>query len=147
MTLSTEILGHGIRFPMIRVGSDFQTSSGPDLVFSSVPWLLMTQSSGPGVQGEIPWDSSFGSQIHRLKHKNIITDQEALNELARQYIIDGLAVNEPRLLVTNVEVEFMQNANGNSLDISITAATIEEDVDANDVRIQNETKMVFSLPI
>lgn len=147
MAINPDILGTGIRFPLTRTGSDFQASSGPDLVFSSVPYMLETQANGPGIQGEIPWDSSFGSQLLRLKHKNIIQDQEALNELARHYVIEAFAINEPRLLVSDVRADFISAVGGNRLEFFITLAVIETDVESNDVRVQKEVTLAISFPI
>lgn len=145
--VNTDILGNGIRFPLVRTASDFQVSSGEDLVFSSLPYVLLTQANGPNIQGEIPWDSSFGSQLLRLKHKNIITDDEILNELARQYIIESLEINEPRILVRDVRVDFIAGVSGNKLDFHVTAALIETDTEANDVRIREDFTVSFDLPI
>lgn len=138
-----DILGNGLRFPMVRTGSDFQTSNGEDLVFCTVPYILETQANSPRVQGEIPWDSSFGSQLQRLKHKNIVGDSAALNELARTYIVEALAINEPRLIVRAVRANFLPSASGNRLDFHVRLAAIETDVDANDVRISNDVTLAF----
>ena len=145
--INPDILGTGIRFPMVRAGSDFQVSSGEDLVYSTVPYILETQANGPGIQGEIPWDSSFGSQLARLKHKNIIVDNESLNELARHYVIEAIANNEPRLVVNSVRAALTGSANGNRLEIFVGLGTIEFDTETNDVVIRHETTIAFSFPI
>lgn len=144
--INPDILGTGLRFPLKRVGKDFQVSSGEDLVFSSVPFILETQALGPNTEGEIPWDSSFGSQLARLKHKNIQSDAESLNELARHYVIEAFAINEPRLLVRGVRTELKSTSNGNRLEFFVTLAPIETDVEANDVRIREDTTIAFAFP-
>lgn len=145
--VNQDILGEGLRFPMVRTGSDFQVSSGEDLVMSTVPYILETQANSPDIQGEIPWDSEFGTQIARLKHKNIVTDNEALNELARHYVIDGLVINEPRLIVREVWAEQVFESQKNNLDIHMTLGLIDEDISANDVRIQNDALLSVRMPI
>lgn len=147
MPINPDILGTGLRFPMVRAGSDFQISSGDDLVFSTVPFILETTANGPGIQGEIPWDSSFGSQLLRLKHKNIIVDSEALNELGRHYIVEALAINEPRLVVIDVRVAFIGTAGGNRLEFFIRLGTIEFDTETNDVRIRENAEIALALPV
>lgn len=147
MSINPDILGFGLRFPMTRGARDFQTSSGPDLVFSTVPYILETQANSPNIQGEIPWDSTFGSQLKRLKHKNIIVDDEALNELARDYVVEALLINEPRLLVLNVRAQFEAGVNGNRLEIFIEVAPIESDIESNDVRIQEAATIAIAFPV
>jgi phage baseplate assembly protein W len=145
--VNQNILGNGIRFPLRRVGSDFQESSGDDLVFSSLPHILETQANSPGAQGEIPWDSEYGTQLQRLKFENIVNDPEALNELARYYIIEGLTINEPRLLVTGTRVEPITKEGRTSLDIHVGVSTIDEDVEGNDVRILGSAVIAINFPI
>lgn len=133
-------LGMGIRFPLRRVGGDFEFSSGQDLVFSSIIYILMTRSDGPGFQGEQPWDTGFGSQLLRLKFSNL--SGEALRSFVEHYVIEALTLNEPRILVRSVDVEKLDR----TLTVTVSASVIEGDIDANDVRVQSDATFKFNLP-
>lgn len=133
-------LGNGVSFPFERGASDLQTLFGEDLVLSSVPYILLTRSDGPNMQGEQPWDTGFGSQLERLKHSSL--DQDSLKAFAEFFIVEALAINEPRLIVDYVDVEKKQN----DLKLEIFVSVVGEDVDANDVRIQPGSSFSLSLP-
>lgn len=141
---TNSLLGYGPSFPLRRTGTDYEHKSGAALVFSSLPYILLTKGDGPLGQGEQPWDTEFGSQVHYLLHESL--DLETLREIVEHYVVDALAFHEPRLVVQGVILERVKNASGQwGLRIDLTVSTIEQDNEQNDVRV-GDTETI-SLPV
>lgn len=138
------ILGYGPSFPLHRVGNDYEHKGGAALVYSSIPYILLTRGDGPLGQGEQPWDTEFGSQVHYLKHESL--DLETLQGVAQHYIVEALAIHEPRLVVQRVKIKRVQSDTGMwGIELELTVSTIEQDNEQNDVRaVDTET---ISVPI
>lgn len=95
-------LGYGLITPFQRDRKDdFAQDGGAKLVASAVRQVLGTRGATQTSQGELPWRTEFGSQLHLLRHVN--NDQVAA-ELARVYVTEAITRWEPRANVTNVEV-------------------------------------------
>lgn len=141
---SNDFLGKGIRFPMMRVGSDFLSSSGEDKVISSIPYILLTESDGPDAQGEQPWDTGFGSRLRSVKFSTL--SGEELTAFVREFVVESLARNEPRVVVDLVEVNKIISGEGNRVEILVGCGLIDRDNQANDVRIQSGFDIEFNLP-
>jgi len=137
-------LGNGIRFPLRRVGGDYESSSGEDLVLSHIAYILLTNADGPDGQGEQPWDTKFGSQLRRLKFSGLSGD--ALRQYVDEFVVDALARNEPRVVVTDVQVSKRRVRGGNRVDINIFVSMIDKDTDSNEVFLQPDAKIALSLP-
>lgn len=137
-------LGSGLRFPIRRVGSDFEQSSGDDLVISSIPYILLTNADGPDGQGEQPWDTGFGSQLRRLKYSGL--SGEALRQYVMVYVVGALAQNEPRIRVWDVDVQKRKVQAGNQVDVEIFVSVIKEETDFDEVVRQPDAKVSLTLP-
>jgi phage baseplate assembly protein W len=89
----------GLLAPLRRAARDFEASSGADLLSSKTKQLLLTEP------GELPWRTSFGAGLGRLRHQN---NDAVLRELARVSVRDALArwmrsVRATRLETTSTE--------------------------------------------
>jgi phage baseplate assembly protein W len=71
----------GLIAPLRRGARDLQTASGSVLLGAKVKQVLLTDP------GELPWRSSFGAGLGRLRHKN---NDAVLRELARVSVRDAL---------------------------------------------------------
>lgn len=60
--------------PLRRVGADFATASGADLVGDAIRQLLLTEP------GELPWRPRFGAGLEGLLHRS---NDDVTAELAR----------------------------------------------------------------
>jgi len=140
MANANSYLGNGITFPLKRAGSDFENTSGPQLVFSSIPFVLLTLADGGNIQGDIPWDTGFGSQLIRMKFSSL--EGLALRAFVEHWVVEALYLNEPRILVRDLLVEKKER----EIQITITVSTISEDVDGNDVRSFVERDVNVNLP-
>ncbi|ATB46307.1 MULTISPECIES: GPW/gp25 family protein [Myxococcaceae] len=67
---------------------DFAVGSGAELLASKVRQVLLTEGATPHSTGELPWRTSFGAGLSRLRHQR---NDTVLAELARVYIRDALA--------------------------------------------------------
>ena len=137
-------LGSGLRFPIRRVGSSFEETSGEDKVLSSIPYILLTNGDGPGAQGEQPWDTEFGSNLRRLKYSGL--SGEALRQYVLTYVVEALARNEPRVQVWDLYVHKYKAEGGNQVDIEISVFVIKEDTDFNEVVNQPDAVVSLTLP-
>ena len=72
--------------------SDFAHASGEDLLKSKIIQVLATD-------GEMPWATSFGSKLTRLRHQK---NDEVLEALARVYVRDALRKWVPEIEVMDV---------------------------------------------
>ena len=80
---------------------DWAAGSGADLLRSKVLQALATEGATPVSQGELPWRTSFGAGLERLRHQR---NDSALAELARVYVRDALRRWVPSAEVTSLEV-------------------------------------------
>ena len=142
-TKKDDFLGYGLSFPLKRQASDFVAMSGEDLVLSALPFILLTDSDGPLGQGEIPWDTEFGSQLNRLKFESI--ENESIFALVQEYVVEAIQRADPRIVVTGLGVNNTKiKSGGNRLEIEIAVSTIVEDNELNDVRLQGEQMFSFT---
>lgn len=112
-----EYLGAGIILPFRRDGKhDFANSVGLDMVRSSAYVILSTLCSGPENEGEIRWNQHLGTQLPLMRHRNF--NDETVRELAVHYGFDGLSSNDPRIILSNVNI--IKKVNENKLTIKFT---------------------------
>lgn len=97
-------MGYGVgpSMPLRRVGGDFVTVSGTEVVAQALAQILGTTNDGPNTVGEICWDTKLGSQLAVLKHKS---DPVLLNELGSHYVVDSIRQFEPRVVVRRASIE------------------------------------------
>ena len=91
--------GHGIVTPLQRLGGDFNTASGVELVRSCLLFLLGTR------QGDVPWRPGFGTAVERQRLKNM-SDEDL--EVLRISLETAVARHEPRVQLLGLEVEKQQ---------------------------------------
>lgn len=97
-----QLLGYGIVRPFRRdLRNDFAATGGEALVRACVAQVLGTMCAGAGAYGELPWRTDFGSMLYRLRHRK---NDDALQELARTYVVEALAKWEPRIAVSDFEI-------------------------------------------
>ncbi|WP_249344428.1 GPW/gp25 family protein [Corallococcus exiguus] len=64
--------------------------------------MLLTESATPHSTGELPWRTSFGAGLSRLRHQR---NDTVLAELARVYVRDALVRWLPGVQLVQVRVE------------------------------------------
>lgn len=81
---------------------DFAAGAGAELLASKVRQVLLTEGATPHPTGELPWRTSFGAGLSRLRHQR---NDTVLAELARVYVRDALARWLPGIQLVQVRVE------------------------------------------
>ncbi|TQF11023.1 GPW/gp25 family protein [Myxococcus llanfairpwllgwyngyllgogerychwyrndrobwllllantysiliogogogochensis] len=81
---------------------DFAAGTGAELLASKVRQVLLTEGPTPHSTGELPWRTSFGAGLARLRHQS---NDAVLAELARVYVRDALARWLPGVQLVQVRVE------------------------------------------
>ncbi|MBI3184814.1 MAG: GPW/gp25 family protein [Myxococcales bacterium] len=129
--MANELLGNGLLRPFRRdAKSDWAAAGGEALVRSSVGQVLGTMAASDFTQGEVPWNTSFGSLLHLLKHQK---NDAVLQELARVHVVDALKRWEPRVRVTSVQVSRERQNGENVLSIRVRYDLIDRQVPGNNV--------------
>lgn len=99
--VNQEFLGTGLITPFRRLGSaDFMSSSGPDLVRSSIRQIVGIQ------KGELRWRPKFGSRISKLKNK---PNTENVEHILSDDLQGSIKQYEPRATTVNVNVQRKDN--------------------------------------
>ncbi len=118
-TSNPEFLGTGLITPFRRMGSsDFMSSSGPELVRSSVRQIIGIQ------KGELRWRPKFGTRISKFKNK---PNTEGVEHLLSDDIESSVRQHEPRATTITVAV----NRRDNRLLASITWSLTSKNTAAN----------------
>ncbi|RKG90402.1 hypothetical protein D7W82_03660 [Corallococcus sp. CA049B] len=81
---------------------DFASGTGAELLTSKVRQVLLTEGATPHSTGELPWRTSFGAGLSRLRHQR---NDTVLAELARVYVRDALARWLPGVQLVQVDVK------------------------------------------
>jgi len=95
--------------------NDYARGRGTPRLRSRIGQILGTE------EGELAYDSSFGSRLHLIRHRNL---DETTIELARYYVEDPLRRFEPDARVTLVDVT--ERAQGNGLDVLVKFVPIDK---------------------
>jgi phage baseplate assembly protein W len=135
-------LGYGLLRPFIRdAKNDFANDGGVELIKSSVGQILGTRAASEYAQGELEWDTEFGSLLYMLRHQK---NDVALQALAQTYVADALARWEPRVILKDVSVAKKSTSDGglNVLSISITYDIINANVAGNMVHLPDVTQEI-----
>jgi phage baseplate assembly protein W len=107
----------GLVRPFQRDGkSDFTAAGSERLIRSAVGQILGTVGGSDFTQGELLWNTSFGSLLHLLRNRK---NDAALQELARLYVVDALKRWEPRVQVTSVQLSRERDQGKNILAIRL----------------------------
>lgn len=126
-----EFLGFGLTRPFQRDGrADFAAAGGEQLVRSAVGQVLGTIGSSELTPGEMPWQTEFGSLLHRLRHQK---NDSVLQELGRVYVVEALKRWEPRVIVTDVRITREQQDGKNVLAIRLRYDVISTNTSGNNV--------------
>ena len=138
-------LGFGLLRPFRRdEKNDFANAGGAALVRSAVGQILGTRSAADYTQGELKWNTEFGSLLYFLRH---INNDVALQELAKLRVVEALKRWEPRLLVKAVDISKESTADGddNVLVIRLVYDLIDTNVPGNNVILPDiEQRVVVS---
>lgn len=144
-----DFLGFGVTRPFRRdKKGDFASAGGAALVISAVGQILGTRGAIPGAaqQGELPWRSAFGSQIHTLKHApNIVI----LRELARTHVLDALKRWEPRVIVRSVDAKRLDvttAGQARGVEIKVKFNLIASNVPGNEVLFAEDLTTTVVIP-
>ena len=81
---------------------DFASGTGAELLASKVRQVLMTEGATPHSTGELPWRTSFGAGLARLRHQS---NDAVLAELTRVYVRDALSRWLPGVQLVEARVE------------------------------------------
>lgn len=133
-------LGFGLLRPFQRdEKNDFANAGGVALVKSSVGQILGTRAGSDFTQGELAWNTEFGSLLYLLRHQS---NDTVLQELARVYVVEALRRWEPRVLLKDVEVTRESTADGgeNVLSIRLRYDIINVNVPGNQVYLPDVTQ-------
>lgn len=96
----TGFSGRGILRPFRRgQNGDFEVGEGERLVRAAVGLVLGTVCASRETLGELPWRTEFGSLLALIRLQNNST---ALQQLAREYIVDALRKWVPAARITDV---------------------------------------------
>ena len=125
-----EFLGFGLRQPFQRDARDLAAAAGEQLVRSAVGQVLGTVGASETTPGELPWQTDFGSLLHRLRHQK---NDSILQELGRVYVVDALKRWEPRVIVTGVRIAREQHNGENVLAIRLRYDVIATNTPGNNV--------------
>ncbi|WP_375743656.1 GPW/gp25 family protein [Corallococcus interemptor] len=105
---------------------DFASGTGAELIASKVRQVLLTEGATPHSTGELPWRTSFGAGLSRLRHQR---NDMVLAELARVCVRDALARWLPDVQLVHVGVE--QDSAGLTLHIHVRTHSTTVTVDVN----------------
>ena len=132
-------LGVGLLHPFRRdLKSDFASGTGAALVTSNLRQILGTKGATARRPGEVRWRSRFGSQLHTLRH---VSNNPAVPELARLYVVDAVRRWEPRARIKDVRLEKLSGTSAKRghilhvrydlVDVSAGQRVIERDVNVS----------------
>src|SRR3989304_5334342 len=93
MRLNT-IIGKGVISPLRRMGRDFVTAEGSDLVAAEIKQIIKTK------RGELRWRPSFGTRLEHSRHKRI---DESLLAIVESDLKEALTF-APRAEILEVSV-------------------------------------------
>jgi phage baseplate assembly protein W len=134
MVMVDDFLGRGLSIPFRRdKARDFASASGEALVRSAVAQVLGTVGASDFTQGELPWRTEFGSLLHLLRHQK---NDVALREMAKVYVQDALRRWEPRIIVTRLDAERLDDNQGSKLVLRLRYNVIQRNVPGNQVLLE-----------
>jgi phage baseplate assembly protein W len=129
-----DFLGRGLSIPFRRDRArDWASASGEALVRSAVAQVLGTVGASDFTQGELPWRTEFGSLLHLLRHQK---NDVALREMAKVYVQDALRRWEPRIMVTRLDAERLEDSAGSKLVLRLRYNVIQRNVPGNQVLLE-----------
>jgi phage baseplate assembly protein W len=129
-----DLLGRGLSIPFRRDKQrDWASASGEALVRSAVAQVLGTVGASDFTQGELPWRTEFGSLLHLLRHQK---NDVALREIAKVYVQDALRRWEPRIMVTRLDAERLDDNQGSKLVLRLRYNIIQRNVPGNQVLLE-----------
>jgi phage baseplate assembly protein W len=129
-----DFLGRGLSIPFRRDRArDWASASGEELVRSAVAQVLGTVGASDFTQGELPWRTEFGSLLHLLRHQK---NDVALREMAKVYVQDALRRWEPRIMVTRLDAERLDDNQGSKLVLRLRYNVIQRNVPGNQVLLE-----------
>jgi phage baseplate assembly protein W len=129
-----DLLGRGLSIPFRRDRQrDWASASGEALVRSAVAQVLGTVGASDFTQGELPWRTEFGSLLHLLRHQK---NDVALREMAKVYVQDALRRWEPRIMVTRLDAERLDDNQGSKLVLRLRYNVIQRNVPGNQVLLE-----------
>jgi len=104
----------GILFPLKRSAADYQSAQGAALVEADLRFLLGTRcdKNNGETQGELPWETEFGSLLPTARHRN---NDAVLGELVRQWTADAVARWMPDVRVRRVTIDRATSDTGERL--------------------------------
>jgi uncharacterized protein len=134
MVMVDDFLGRGLSIPFRRDRArDWASASGEALVRSAVAQVLGTVGASDFTQGELPWRTEFGSLLHLLRHQK---NDVALREMAKVYVQDALRRWEPRIMVTRLDAERLDDSQGSKLVLRLRYNVIQRNVPGNQVLLE-----------
>ena len=129
-----DFLGFGLVIPLQRDRQrDWAAAGGEALVRSAVAQVLGTVGASDFTQGEMPWRTEFGSLLHLLRHQK---NDVALREMAKVYVQDALRRWEPRIMVTRLDAERLDDSAGSKLVLRLRYNVIQRNVPGNQVLLE-----------
>ncbi len=134
MVMVDDFIGRGLSIPFRRDRArDWASANGEELVRSAVAQVLGTVGASDFTQGELPWRTEFGSLLHLLRHQK---NDVALREMAKVYVQDALRRWEPRIMVTRLDAERLEDSEGSKLVLRLRYNVIQRNVPGNQVLLE-----------
>jgi hypothetical protein len=139
--MANPFLGRGVTRPFRRDRKqDFAFDEGEENVRAAVGQILGTAAASDFTDGEVPWNTAFGSLVHLLKHQK---NDAVLQELARVHVADALKRWEPRVQLTSVQVTRERDRGENVLALRIRYNIISANVPGNNVLLDSIEQQVL----
>jgi hypothetical protein len=109
-TATAPFFARGLLSPFERdQKADFANGSGYDLLRSHVEQIIGMAAAAPdgSSYGELEWDQSFGTQLHRVRHRRL--NSLALGELFLFYVAAAIRRIEPNVRLTSLRIVVDKN--------------------------------------
>jgi phage baseplate assembly protein W len=123
--------------------ADFAVGSGEALIRSAVGQILGTVAASEFTPGELPWNTTFGSHLHILRHQR---NDALLQELARIHVVDALKRWEPRIRISSVQINRERDRGENVLAIRLRYSIVARGSAAGGVIVENVDQTIVAPP-
>ena len=94
-----DYFGRGIVAPFRRASNDLAIGEGPDNIKDRLANILGVNAGDATSPGELPWRTSFGTMIRRLRHA---PNNPTVQAMAKHFITSAIGRWEPQVRVTGV---------------------------------------------
>jgi len=116
-TSSYATIPRGVVLPFRRLGRGVATAGGVDAIVAQVQIVLGTTCASPdGLHGSLPYNQPLGTLVDRIRHQDL--GDATTRELARDYVVEKLIENIPRLRIRGFHID--EDRDAAKLTIAVT---------------------------